>query len=169
MGHPGERDHPAVQEAIAEIIRLGVAAGKPVGMNCADRGGRGARAGPRRPLFQRRRLGPDRPEQRGLPGGVGKQMNRRDAEERREGRRRENDEVTGKSSGSEIRSELYSFSLCLASALSASLRFNRFHPGRGKCDGMAEQWVGAPAGGDGAAGGGRVGALPRARWRGSGC
>ncbi len=34
MGHPGERNHPAVQEAIAEIIRLGVAAGKPVGMNC---------------------------------------------------------------------------------------------------------------------------------------
>jgi 2-keto-3-deoxy-L-rhamnonate aldolase RhmA len=34
MGHPGERDHPAVQAAIAEIIRLGVAAGKPVGMNC---------------------------------------------------------------------------------------------------------------------------------------
>ncbi len=33
LGHPGERDHPAVQEAIAEIIRLGVAAGKPVGMN----------------------------------------------------------------------------------------------------------------------------------------
>jgi 4-hydroxy-2-oxoheptanedioate aldolase len=34
MGHPGDRNHPAVQEAIAEIIRLGVAAGKPVGMNC---------------------------------------------------------------------------------------------------------------------------------------
>jgi 4-hydroxy-2-oxoheptanedioate aldolase len=34
LGHPGERDHPAVQEAIAEIIRQGVAAGKPVGMNC---------------------------------------------------------------------------------------------------------------------------------------
>jgi 2-keto-3-deoxy-L-rhamnonate aldolase RhmA len=33
MGYPGERNHPAVQEAIAEIIRLGVAAGKPVGMN----------------------------------------------------------------------------------------------------------------------------------------
>lgn len=34
MGHPGERDHPAVRDAIAEIIRQGVAAGKPVGMNC---------------------------------------------------------------------------------------------------------------------------------------
>lgn len=33
LGHPGERDHPAVREAIAEIVRQGVAAGKPVGMN----------------------------------------------------------------------------------------------------------------------------------------
>lgn len=33
MGYPGERDHPTVREAIAEIIRQGVAAGKPVGMN----------------------------------------------------------------------------------------------------------------------------------------
>jgi 4-hydroxy-2-oxoheptanedioate aldolase len=33
LGHPGERDHPAVREAIAEIIRLGLAAGKVVGMN----------------------------------------------------------------------------------------------------------------------------------------
>ena len=33
LGHPGERDHPAVREAIAEIIRQGVAAGKVVGMN----------------------------------------------------------------------------------------------------------------------------------------
>ena len=33
LGHPGDRNHPAVQEAIAEIIRQGVAAGKPVGMN----------------------------------------------------------------------------------------------------------------------------------------
>ena len=33
LGHPGERNHPAVREAIAEIIRLGVAAGKVVGMN----------------------------------------------------------------------------------------------------------------------------------------
>jgi 2-keto-3-deoxy-L-rhamnonate aldolase RhmA len=33
LGHPGERDHPVVREAIAEIIRLGLAAGKVVGMN----------------------------------------------------------------------------------------------------------------------------------------
>jgi 2-keto-3-deoxy-L-rhamnonate aldolase RhmA len=38
LGHPGERDHPAVREAIAEIIRLGVAAGKVVGMNAPTGG-----------------------------------------------------------------------------------------------------------------------------------
>lgn len=33
LGHPGERDHPAVREAIATIVAQGVAAGKVVGMN----------------------------------------------------------------------------------------------------------------------------------------
>ena len=86
LGHPGDRNHPAVQDAIAEIIRLGVAAGKPVGMNCptgadaARERARGVR------VFSVRHLGPDRPKQRRLPRGIRKLNEPRRRRGHREGK-----------------------------------------------------------------------------------